>query len=516
MKYRIHNLHRPIDSDPSHYEKEIERITGLKGGDYRYRRHQESVDARRGREIRYVASVDIETERALKESGRLFRVDDEGYRFASVETTRRPVIVGAGPAGLFCAYVLAKAKMPAIVLERGDAVEARIRKVEAFWAGGPLDPESNVQFGEGGAGTFSDGKLTSRSKDPRGRLVLSLFSRLAEDESLLYKKKPHVGTDALRKVLVRLRRELEEMGTIFRFNERLDDIEEHEGEYLFHTSRGEVASPYGVLALGHSARNSFEMLLERGFAMSAKPFAVGFRIEQNQQAMNAAQYKEAAALLPPAEYAVTQKLGENGVYSFCMCPGGYVVAAASEIGGVVTNGMSYKDRGGENANAAILATVDESVYGAGVLAGMEFQRSVEQKVFQMTGSYRAPIMPASEYLKRGGEEAVAPTYRPGTYRADLHEIYPEAVDTLLEEGMRKIGEKFPAFLENALLTAPETRSSSPVRILRDPKRLASISHGNIYPTGEGAGYAGGIVSSAIDGIRVAEKIIEKEKVYVRD
>lgn len=516
MNYRINNLHRPIDSKPEAYEAEIEKITGLKAGDYTWRRHRESVDARKGRTMRFTAAVDIITDKKVRKNKQILPVKEKPYDLSPMETAERPVVVGAGPAGLFCAWVLAKRGMAPILMERGDAVEDRVKKVEAFWETGELDPESNVQFGEGGAGTFSDGKLTSRSKDPRGRTVLELFSRLAEDESILYKKKPHVGTDALRKVLVLLRKELEDMGAAIHFRTALRSITKDEEGYLLTTNSGNFRAKYVVLALGHSARDSFIMLHEKGVAMEQKPFAVGFRIEEPQAAINQGQYGDMCRFLPAADYSLTAKVEEKGVYTFCMCPGGNVVAAASEEGGVVTNGMSYKARDGENANAAVLVTVDHTTYGEGVLAGVEFQREIERKVFAMTKSYKAPVESASSYLYGVETAAVTPTYKPGTFEADLHDIYPEELDRALTEGLKDMGRRFPALIEKALLTAPETRSSSPVRITRDATTLESISHENLYPAGEGAGYAGGIVSSAMDGMRVAEKIIEKEKDHVRN
>lgn len=516
MNYRINNLHRPIDSKPEAYEAEIEKITGLKAGDYTWRRHRESVDARKGRTMRFTAAVDIITDKKVRKNKQILPVREKPYDLSPIETAERPVVVGAGPAGLFCAWVLAKRGMAPILLERGDAVEDRVKKVEAFWETGELDPESNVQFGEGGAGTFSDGKLTSRSKDPRGRTVLELFSRLAVDESILYKKKPHVGTDALRKVLVLLRKELEDMGAEIHFRTALKSITKDEEGYFLTTNSGNFRAKYVVLALGHSARDSFYMLHEKGVAMEQKPFAVGFRIEEPQAAINESQYGDMCRFLPAADYSLTAKVEEKGVYTFCMCPGGKVVAAASEEGGVVTNGMSYKARDGENANAAVLVTVDHTTYGEGVLAGVEFQREIERKVFAMTKSYKAPIESASSYLYGEETAAVTPTYKPGTFEANLHEIYPEELDRALTAGLKDMGRRFPALIEKAILTAPETRSSSPVRITRDSKTLESISHENLYPAGEGAGYAGGIVSSAMDGMRVAEKIIEKEKDHVRN
>ena len=515
MNYRLNQLTRPIDSDPSYYERAIEKMLGLSKGEYRWRRHRESIDARKGRTMQFTATVDIVTEKKLKTNKKIAAIHEKPYDLSPIESEGRPVIVGAGPAGLFCAYVLAKRGVKPIILERGDRVEERVKTVESFWNGGELDTESNVQFGEGGAGTFSDGKLTSRSKDPRGRFVLELFSRLAKDESILYKKKPHVGTDALRKVLVILRKELEEMGAEFHFRTRFESFSREGEKFIVETSKGNIEGDYIVLALGHSARDTFEYLKKADMAMESKPFAVGFRIESDQGKIDENQYGDMCAYLPAADYQVSAQIDGRGVYSFCMCPGGKVVASQSEEHTIVTNGMSYKARDGQNANAAILVTIDESVYGEGVMAGVEFQRMIERKAYDMSGSYKAPTQSVAHYLGGGEEETVGPTYLPGTYDADLHSLYPKALDDTLTEGLRQIGSYFPALMKGAILTAPETRSSSPVRLTRDHESLESLHHGNIYPAGEGAGYAGGIVSSAIDGMRIAEKIIEKEKDHVR-
>ena len=466
--------------------------------------------------MRFTASVDVITDKKVKKNKQVTVVEEKEYDLSPIHSDARPVIVGAGPAGLFCAYVLAKRGIRPILLERGDAVEERVKKVEAFWNGGEPDTESNVQFGEGGAGTFSDGKLTSRSKDPRGRLVLELFSRLSKDESILYKKKPHVGTDALRKVLIALRKELLDMGCEIRFNTRFEGFQKVEKGYRIATSGGEFDSEYLILALGHSARDTFEYLEKAGMAMESKPFAVGFRIESDQGKIDENQYGDMCGYLPAADYQVSAQIEGRGVYSFCMCPGGKVVASQSEEHTIVINGMSYKARDGKNANAAILVTIDESIYGEGVMAGVEFQRMIEKKAYDMSGSYKAPTQSVASYLGEEDEETVAPTYLPGTYATDLHNLYPKALDDTLTEGLRQIGGYFPALTEGAILTAPETRSSSPVRLTRDKESLESLHYENIYPAGEGAGYAGGIVSSAIDGMRIAEKIIEKEKDHVRN
>lgn len=518
---RIKNIKRSPKLGQDFYEKEIEKILGLKKGDYRWAIHQESLDARKKDNIFFLASINVWPKLPIspKRYGKnknVEEIQEEIYSipFIGPREHVQPIVVGAGPCGLFAAYILAQAGLKPILLERGKRVEERIRDVEDFWKGGPLDVNSNVQFGEGGAGTFSDGKLTSRSKDPRGRFVNETFVKFGAPDRIAYMKKPHIGTDRLRKVLVNLRKELLDLGCQIHFQEELLSWEEEDNFYRVKTNKGQYLASHLILALGHSARNTFEAIHGLGLKMEAKPFAVGFRIEQSQDMINNRQHGQIFKdFLPPAEYSLTHQAGEIGCYTFCMCPGGYVVAASSEEGRLVVNGMSYLDRGGANANAAILATVDESIFGPGLFSGMEFQRSIEEKAFALGGGdYKAPCQRAEDYLRgivSPGQGDLVPSYKPGVKYVDLNQIYPEKINQALQEALKAMDKKIPGFASGqALLTGVETRSSSPVRIVRDLESLESISHPRIYPGGEGAGYAGGIVSSAIDGIRIAEKIIE--------
>ncbi|MCD1146657.1 FAD-dependent oxidoreductase [Peptoniphilus sp. KCTC 25270] len=517
---RIRNIRRKPSESMEIYEKEIGKILRLGKEDFTWELHQESLDARKKHDVHYMGQLNVWpkkeiSKKFIEKKKNIDFAKEVHYEFLKSEKEIRPIIVGSGPCGLFAAYVLAKSGLKPILLERGEKVEDRIHSVENFWDTGTLNPKSNVQFGEGGAGTFSDGKLTSRSKDPKGKLVLDTFVEMGAPKEILYMKKPHIGTDRLRKVLISFRKELLAMGAEIHFQEQVLLIEKREEKYQVKTEKGEYESEALVLALGHSARDTFEMLFEKKLAMESKPFAVGFRIEQNQEAVNLQQYGEIFKdQLPPAEYALTYQAGDFGCYTFCMCPGGYVVAAASEEGRLVVNGMSYYKRDGNNANAAILATVDEKIFGKGALAGMEFQREMEEKAFVLGGSnYKAPAQRVGDYLakKRSqGEGKVLPTYEPGVSYTDLNGLYPEVVNQAIHKALMGMEKKMKGFAgEDSLLTGVETRSSSPVRLIRDKETLESISHENIYPAGEGAGYAGGIVSSAIDGIRVAEKIIEK-------
>lgn len=517
---RIKNIKRSPKVGQDFYKKEIQKILKLKDDEFTWEVHQESLDARRKDNIFYLGQVNvwpkIKISKKIIDRGKYIEeIEEESYSIPKLSSSIQPVVVGSGPCGLFASYVLAKAGLKPILLERGKRVEERIKDVENFWQGGVLSLDSNVQFGEGGAGTFSDGKLTSRSKDPRGRLIIDKFIEFGAPKEISYMKKPHIGTDRLRKVLIDFRKELIDLGCEIHFEEKFMGIKKENKQYKIETEKATYKSPILILALGHSARDTFEFLYEFGLEMESKSFAVGFRIEQSQEIINLRQNGEKFKdYLPPAEYALTHQAGDIGCYTFCMCPGGHVVAAASEQGHLVVNGMSFYNRDGSNANAAILATVDKNIFGEGVLAGMDFQRKIEKKAFEMAGkNYNAPVQKVEDYLsykkteKLGELEA---TYKPNVSFCDLNEMYPKKINDSIHEALRNMDKKIPGFASgDAILTGVETRSSSPVRLLRDKNSLESISHPGIYPAGEGAGYAGGIISSAIDGIRIAEKVIEK-------
>ena len=486
-----------------------------------------SIDAREGVKLVCAAAVEVRNE-----AGVLKRCKNKNVQpYAPKKYTPpapvsapevSPVVIGAGPAGLFCALLLARCGARPILLERGRAVEQRKRDVERFWHTGELNLTSNVQFGEGGAGAFSDGKLNTGTKDERHGYILEEFVRFGASEDILVDAKPHVGTDKLYIVLQNLRREIIDRGGEVRFSHTLTDIELDGGS----VRALRVSSPEGdyvlparhvVLAPGHSARDTFAMLQVRGVPMEPKPFAVGVRIEHRQRDMDAAQYKEAAGTpgLPPTSYKLSCHTKEGrGVFSFCVCPGGEVVAAASEENRVVTNGMSEFARDGENINGGLLVSVTPEDFPSGdTLAGVQFQRALEDAAYRLGGGgYRAPAQRVEDFLAHRpstGAGNVAPTYRPNVTWCDLHDCLPPFVCRALEEGIPMLGRKLKGFdSPDAVLTAVETRSSSPVRIVRDNLSFQSALRG-LYPCGEGAGYAGGIMSAAADGLRVAEKILEE-------
>ena len=487
---------------------------------------RKSIDAREELHFVYAVGVTLPQEDSVLKRCRDKRVSRYAPKVYTLPQPVKsplipPIVVGAGPAGLFSALLLARCGARPILLERGQSVEQRQKDVEKFWSNGALNLESNVQFGEGGAGAFSDGKLNTGTKDLRHRFILEELVRCGAPETILYDAKPHVGTDMLHVALKNLRQELLGLGADIRFGHRLETIHAKDGALQSITVQSdsgsyELPARQLVIAPGHSARDTFEMLYHAGVAMEPKPFAVGVRIEHRQSDMDAAQYKQHASHpgLPASTYKLACHL-PNGrsAFSFCVCPGGQVVAAASEAGRVVTNGMSEYARDRENINGALLVNVTPEDFGSDhPLAGITFQRKLEEAAYTLGGStYAAPCQRVEDFLSHRSSVScgkVQPSYRPHVVYTDLHDCLPAFVAETLELALPMLNEKIHGYADgDALLTAVESRSSSPVRIVRDEDYQCNIT--GIYPCGEGAGYAGGILSAAADGMRCAEHILEK-------
>jgi len=483
---------------------------------------RQSIDARDKHSVHYVYTVEtsMPNEASLVRSapGRGVSLTERvPYAFPAVrrKSPLPPVVVGMGPAGLFAALFLARNGLPCVILERGQDIDRRTLDVEKFWATGALDESSNVQFGEGGAGSFSDGKLTTGTHDPRISAVLDALVEAGAPADVKYSHKPHIGTDLLREVVKTIRKELISLGCDIRFGHRLTgltvsggtlagaEVEGPQGRYL-------LATDALILAPGHSARDTFAMLREAGVPMEQKKFAIGVRIEHRQRDISFHQYGSAWEKLPPSDYKLSCHLPSGrSAFTFCVCPGGQVVAAASQMGGVVTNGMSRRARDGENINGGLLVGVGpEDFSGDDVLSGVRFQEQWERAAFRLGGGFRAPAQRVEDFLKSRPSEGpggILPTYRPGVAWTDLSSCLPDYVTGTLAQALPLLDRKLHGFAApDAVLTGVETRSSSPVRILRDGDCQSALR--GLYPCGEGAGYAGGIVSAAVDGIRVAEAV----------
>ena len=491
----------------------------VKGGGIRRR----SLDLRHGA-LRAICTVELAL--TVDEAAFAARCGDADIRLRAPvpfpsptgreECTHRPVVVGFGPAGIFSALVLARCGYRPLVLERGGAMEQRDRAVAQFFSGGGLDENTNIPFGEGGAGAYSDGKLTTRIGDPRCELVLQLLRQHGAPEEALQAAKPHIGTDLLKTIVVSMRREIEALGGQVRFGARVEELILEGGALRgLRLEEGDIPCQTAVLAIGHSARDSFHTLFRQGIALEAKPFSVGVRAEHLQGDIDRALYGKYAGmdLLPPGEYALSYREGQRGCYSFCMCPGGEVVAAASEEGGVVTNGMSYHARAGRNANAALCVSVGPEAFGAHPLDGIAFQRRLERAAFAAGGgNYTAPVQLLGDFLHDrdtlclGG---ITPTYPRGWRFCRMDSVLPTQVCGMLRRALPRFGQRLRGFdRPDAVLTGVETRTSSPVRILRGDDLFSPTARG-LIPCGEGAGYAGGIMSAAVDGIRAAEAILSR-------
>ena len=524
---RITQLKLPITHTEEQLHRKIAKTLRLGNQPFTYEIRKQSLDARHKEDKKFVYTVDIKLDnesRVLKKvhDKNIMLTSEKKYHFPSSgsETlSHRPVVIGSGPAGLFCAWYLAKAGYSPLVLERGEEADKRQETVENFWKNGILDPDSNVQFGEGGAGTFSDGKLNTLVKDTfgRGREVLSRFVEAGAPSEILYQQKPHLGTDQLVGIVQFMRHQIEEMGGAFRFESKVTDLCMENGRLcaLEINDKEKIPAEVCVLALGHSARDTFSMIHRRGIFMQPKSFAVGLRIEHPQKMINMDLYgEEENEALGAASYKVTHTC-ENGrgVYSFCMCPGGYVVNASSEEGRLAVNGMSYQARDSKNANSALIVTVSpEDFPEEGVLGGITFQRNLEKAAWEL-GKGRIPVQlfgDFKEHRKSTEFGEVVPQMKGAYVLADVRSILPKEIGDSIEEGVTAFGRKIKGFdRPDALLSGIESRTSSPVRIVRDRQGCANIE--GIYPCGEGAGYAGGITSAAMDGIKTAEFICEKFK-----
>ncbi|MBQ8231246.1 MAG: FAD-dependent oxidoreductase [Lachnospiraceae bacterium] len=512
---------------------------------------RQSIDARKKPDIFYSYVIDIETNQEEKvckraKNSQVSLIKPVVYRFPAEKKVsemikNRPVIIGMGPAGLFCGYFLAKAGFQPILLERGADVDTRMKDVETFWQGGVLKPDSNVQFGEGGAGTFSDGKLNTLVKDKDGRnaAVLKTFVEFGAKESILYEAKPHIGTDVLCGIVKRMRQEIIRLGGEVRFDSKVTELKLNGDRItgVIINGKEEFCCDHVVLAIGHSARDTFDMLYEKQVPMEAKSFAVGLRVEHPQTMINVSQYgMTEPGTLGAAPYKVAAQTSVGrGVYSFCMCPGGYVVNASSEPGRLAVNGMSYSGRDGENANSAIIVSVTPEDFGSDhPLAGIAFQRELEKRAYEL-GQGKIPVQRYGEFRRcveqqrseelqdapqqsdKGihideipdaaskPESVLIPQNKGGYVYADVSQILPAECNKAFVEGMTRFGQMIPGFdREDTLLSGVESRTSSPVRIHRDDTLQSAVR--GLYPCGEGAGYAGGITSAAMDGIRVAEAV----------
>ena len=531
MSIRVSNLRLSVDEPEAALGGRLAQVLGLRADELtQWRILRKSLDARNKHALQFVYAAEVvvpeEAGRiaALAQRGRKHRAAVEHYDeppFAmpapgSRPLASRPVVIGSGPAGLVAAYFLAEQGYQPLVLERGRAVRDRIRDVQAFDDGGPLDPESNYLFGEGGAGTFSDGKLTSRGAGPDVRRVLELFAECKGKPSILYDYRPHLGSNRLPAVVKAIRQRIEALGGEVRFSCRVEDIEHCDGRLVnLHTSAGTIAADAALLAIGHSARDTYEMLVRRNVPLAQKPFQMGLRIEQPQEVVNRVQYgpTKLEMKLGAADYSLVAH-GANDVFTFCMCAGGQIIPSVSAPGTFCSNGMSLSKRDSPFANSGLVVTVPlEHFGGADVLAGVRLQEVFERRAYALSGDeYRCPIQGAQDFVSRRPTRSLPPcSYtRKGLVLADLAELLPDVVRAAILHGLPQLDRRWHGrFLANAVLVGPEARGSSPVRIVRDDASRESPGIDGLYPVGEGAGYAGGIISAAVDGLRSAKAVVAK-------
>ena len=521
----------PYTADPAEAceiaKKRIRHAVGLGSSQTRCSIYRQSVDARRKDDIRFVYTVLAElpeisssdVDRLLKGG---FRIDDSGeivYELGNEKSAFRPIVVGCGPAGMFAALMLAEQGYRPILIDRGEKLKNRIATVSEFFNGGELNTESNVMFGAGGAGTFSDGKLVTRINDPLCRYVIDRLCDFGAPAEIAYKAKPHVGTDLLQNVVSKLLDKVCECGGEVIYNCRLDSIiENSDGSVTAKTSLGDICGSCVILAIGHSARDTYSYLNSEGYNLIAKPFSVGVRIEHLRTDIEQGLYGAHAGdpLLGAAEYALSDTKSGRGVYTFCMCPGGQVIAASSERGGLVVNGMSHHARSGRNSNSAVAVSIRPDDYDGTAMGAIEYQRQLEIKAFELGGrNYSAPIELLGDFMLDKKEnlkspDRIQPTYtRSGVTVADVSQVFPSYVNDELRRGFASFGKKLPGFdAYDAVITAVESRTSAPIRILRDQNGVA-FGRNAVYPCGEGAGYAGGITSAAVDGIKTALAVIKR-------
>ena len=517
---RVRNINVPIDNDNQELisKKICKKLKIDEKKTKTIKINKKSIDARKKKNVHFVyeAYVSLDNEiQVLKrnKSNDISYVEEEFYSFKVIGNKKmkyRPIIIGSGPAGLFCAYTLAEQGYKPLIIERGEPIKERIKTVNTFWETGILKENSNVQFGEGGAGTFSDGKLNTLVKDKKSRMkkVFEVFVKCGAPEEIMYVNNPHIGTDVLRNVVINMRNKIIEMGGDFRYNTTLTDIiiNDNKIQKIVLNNNEELLCETLVLAIGHSARDTFKMLYKRGLDMHSKPFAVGLRIIHKQDMINKNQYGKFYKYLDPASYKLTYRTKEGrGVYSFCMCPGGFVVNSSSEKGKLVTNGMSNYKRDSGFANSAIVVTVNQNDFGYNTFDGVKFQEKLEKRAYQSGNG----LIPTQRYLdfldnKTSKDLSAIKKAVKGKYAPyDINKLLPSYINSSIKEGIKYFNTKIPDF-KNGILLGIESRTSSPIQFYRDEHHMSNIK--GIYPCGEGAGYAGGITTSAIDGIKIFESI----------